>query len=112
MSKLLRTTAPTPTLFIRLLVGGVFLSEGIQKFLFGDAQGAGRFARIGIPAPDVVGPVRRRRGGCLWRVSNHWIADAVSCDSTDHRHFHSDYFNEAADSAQPRILGIQSAEIG
>jgi putative oxidoreductase len=56
MSKLLRTTAPMPTLLVRLLVGGVFLSEGIQKFLFADAQGAGRFARIGIPAPDVVGP--------------------------------------------------------
>jgi putative oxidoreductase len=56
MSGLLRTTAPPATLLVRLLVGAVFLSEGIQKFLFPDAQGAGRFARIGIPAPDVVGP--------------------------------------------------------
>jgi putative oxidoreductase len=56
MSGLLRTTAPPATLLVRLLVGAVFLSEGIQKFLFPDAQGAGRFAKIGIPAPDVVGP--------------------------------------------------------
>jgi putative oxidoreductase len=56
MSKLLRTTAPPATLLVRLLVGAVFLSEGIQKLLFPDAQGAGRFATIGIPAPDVVGP--------------------------------------------------------
>jgi uncharacterized membrane protein YphA (DoxX/SURF4 family) len=35
-----------------LLVGWVFISEGIQKFLFADALGAGRFARIGIPAPE------------------------------------------------------------
>src|SRR5690606_15693699 len=27
-----------------------------QKFLYADAQGAGRFARIGIPAPEVMGP--------------------------------------------------------
>jgi uncharacterized membrane protein YphA (DoxX/SURF4 family) len=36
-------------LLIRILVGWVFLSEGIQKFLFPAALGAGRFAKIGIP---------------------------------------------------------------
>jgi uncharacterized membrane protein YphA (DoxX/SURF4 family) len=41
---------------IRALVGPVFLSEGIQKFLFPDALGAGRFVKIGIPAPEVMGP--------------------------------------------------------
>jgi len=43
-------------LLIRLLVGAVFLSEGIQKFLFSGAVGAGRFAKIGIPSPEVMGP--------------------------------------------------------
>jgi uncharacterized membrane protein YphA (DoxX/SURF4 family) len=38
-------------ILIRLMVGLVFLEEGIQKFLFPAIQGAGRFARIGIPAP-------------------------------------------------------------
>jgi uncharacterized membrane protein YphA (DoxX/SURF4 family) len=56
MSKLLCTTAPPATLLVRLSVGAVFLSEGMQKFLFADAQGAGRFAKIGIPAPDLMGP--------------------------------------------------------
>jgi uncharacterized membrane protein YphA (DoxX/SURF4 family) len=37
------------------MVGGVFLSEGIQKFLFPD-QGAGRFAKIGLPNPEFLGP--------------------------------------------------------
>jgi uncharacterized membrane protein YphA (DoxX/SURF4 family) len=36
-------------LLIRILVGWVFLSEGIQKFLFQAALGTGRFAKIGIP---------------------------------------------------------------
>jgi uncharacterized membrane protein YphA (DoxX/SURF4 family) len=36
---------------IRLLVGWVFVSEGIQKFLFPAALGVGRFARIGISHP-------------------------------------------------------------
>ncbi len=38
------------------MVGLVFLSEGIQKFLFADAMGIGRFAKIGIPYPYFFGP--------------------------------------------------------
>jgi uncharacterized membrane protein YphA (DoxX/SURF4 family) len=38
------------------MVGGVFLSEGIQKFLFADALGVGRFIKIGIPAPHLLAP--------------------------------------------------------
>jgi putative oxidoreductase len=41
---------------VRILVGWVFLSEGIQKFLFPAALGVGRFAKIGIPAPQVMAP--------------------------------------------------------
>jgi putative oxidoreductase len=43
-------------LLIRVLVGWVFLSEGIQKFLFPAALGVGRFAKIGIPAPQLMAP--------------------------------------------------------
>jgi uncharacterized membrane protein YphA (DoxX/SURF4 family) len=43
-------------IIIRLLVGLVFLSEGIQKYLFPVADGAGRFAKIGIPHSDFFGP--------------------------------------------------------
>jgi putative oxidoreductase len=35
----------------------VFLSEGIQKFLFAAKLGAGRFAKIGLPNPDFLGPL-------------------------------------------------------
>ena len=49
------TQAPRATVLIRLMVGAVFFEEGIQKFLFPDLLGAGRFARIGIPAPEVMG---------------------------------------------------------
>jgi uncharacterized membrane protein YphA (DoxX/SURF4 family) len=43
-------------LLIRILVGWVFLSEGIQKFLFPDSLGIGRFVKIGIPWPQVLAP--------------------------------------------------------
>jgi putative oxidoreductase len=54
--QLIETNAPSSVFLIRLVVGGVFLSEGIQKFLYPAENGAGRFLRIGIPAPDVMGP--------------------------------------------------------
>ena len=44
-------------LLIRILVGWVFVSEGIQKFLFPAQLGAGRFEKIGIPSPHLMAPV-------------------------------------------------------
>lgn len=44
-------------LAIRLMIGGVFLLEGIKKFIFAEQWGAGRFMRIGIPAPHIMGPL-------------------------------------------------------
>lgn len=43
-------------LLVRILVGWVFLSEGIQKFLFSASLGVGRFAKIGIPWPQYSAP--------------------------------------------------------
>ncbi len=60
MWKLLRwaveSQTPRATVLVRLLVGAVFLSEGIQKFLFVDELGVGRFAKIGIPWPQFSAP--------------------------------------------------------
>jgi uncharacterized membrane protein YphA (DoxX/SURF4 family) len=44
------------TFFVRLSAGGIFLLEGMQKFLFADQLGVGRFIRIGIPLPHVMAP--------------------------------------------------------
>jgi uncharacterized membrane protein YphA (DoxX/SURF4 family) len=54
--KLLTTHAPAAVVLIRLMVGAVFLSEGIQKFLYPDEVGAGRFAKIGLPSPEILAP--------------------------------------------------------
>lgn len=40
---------------IRIMVGFVFLSEGIQKFLYPEIRGVGRFIKIGIPYPEFFG---------------------------------------------------------
>lgn len=41
---------------VRLVPGLVFLFEGIQKFIYADTLGAGRFMRIGIPHAAFWGP--------------------------------------------------------
>jgi putative oxidoreductase len=56
MRRLLATNAPASTILIRIVVGGVFLTEGIQKFLYPAELGTGRFAKIGIPMPETMGP--------------------------------------------------------
>lgn len=44
-------------ILIRLAVGlAVFFPEGLQKLLFPQLLGAGRFAGIGIPWPEFFGP--------------------------------------------------------
>lgn len=47
---LLHAEGPPAVIGVRLLVGLVFLSEGIQKFLYPNQLGPGRFEKIGIPA--------------------------------------------------------------
>ena len=49
-------TAQASVILVRLLVGWVFFSEGVQKFLFAAALGVGRFAKTGIPAPHFFAP--------------------------------------------------------
>lgn len=48
LRKINHTDSSKTTLLIRFMVGAVFLSEGIQKFLFPEYLGAGRFQKIGI----------------------------------------------------------------
>jgi putative oxidoreductase len=56
LRRIVDTSAPAGVILIRLMVGGVFLSEGIQKFLFPNDLGVGRFTKIGIPSPAFTAP--------------------------------------------------------
>lgn len=46
----------TPMILIRIVVGLVFLTEGILKFVLPGELGSGRFAHIGLPFPQVLAP--------------------------------------------------------
>jgi putative oxidoreductase len=53
------TEGPKSTVLLRLMAGGVFLWEGILKFVYAN-QGIGRFTKLGMPFP-------------------HFTADSVAC---------------------------------
>jgi len=46
-----------PMILIRVIVGLVFLTEGILKFLHPGELGSGRFAHIGLPLPYITAPL-------------------------------------------------------
>src|SRR5690606_10917255 len=55
LKRILQTDHSKTTIIIRLMVGLVYLSEGIQKFLFPVLRGSGRFEKIGLPSPEFLG---------------------------------------------------------
>ena len=68
-----------PMILIRVIVGVVFLTEGILKFVYPGELGTGRFAHIGLPFPQflapIVGAVEIVAGGAL--VLGFYAGDAA-----------------------------------
>ena len=68
-----------PMILVRVIVGVVFLTEGILKFLYPGELGAGRFAHIGLPFPHVlaplVGSIEIAAGGAL--ILGFYAGDAA-----------------------------------
>jgi putative oxidoreductase len=68
-----------PMILIRIIVGVVFLTEGILKFVYPGELGAGRFAHIGLPMPHLlapfVGAAEIAAGGAL--ILNMFAGDAA-----------------------------------
>lgn len=54
--RIIETHAPAAVILIRLTIGGTFLSEGIQKFLYPAEVGAGRFAKMGYESAEILAP--------------------------------------------------------
>jgi len=55
IDKILNLQSSTPAaVLIRVIVGYVFFVEGIQKYLYPDTLGIGRFIKIGLPMPHLM----------------------------------------------------------
>ena len=86
LRRVMTTTAPASVILIRVVVGGVFFSEGIQKFLFPNDLGVGRFVKIGIPAPEAMGSFRRHSRDRLWLANRPRSIDETGSHPTHHRY--------------------------
>jgi len=66
-------------ILVRVIVGAVFLTEGILKFVYPGELGAARFAHIGLPFPHVlaplVGSIEIAAGGAL--ILGFYAGDAA-----------------------------------
>ncbi len=54
---LLSTEDRGEVILIRILVGWIFLSQGVQRFLFPETRGSGLFEHHRIPLPELSAPV-------------------------------------------------------
>ena len=91
-------------ILIRLLVGLVFLSEGIQKFLFPAALGVGRFEKIEDRVSTFLRAICGLGGNCVRRPACTWpIDEARLCPASD-RHMHGDRDHQNSDSDETGIL--------
>src|SRR5580704_13191887 len=80
------TTGPESTLLLRLMAGGVFLWEGILKFVYAN-QGVGRFTKLGMPYPhftasfvgwlEIVGGVLLLSGLLTRLIAIPFIAEMI-----------------------------------
>ena len=52
MDKLFKTNDIKGFIIVRLILGYVFLVAGLQKFIFPDDMGSGRFIDMGFPFPE------------------------------------------------------------
>jgi putative oxidoreductase len=52
MDRIIKTNPDRAIILIRLMVGAVFLSEGLQKFIYPVSRGSGRFENMGFPHPE------------------------------------------------------------
>src|SRR2546425_748043 len=109
--RILVTSAPASVLLIRLIVGAVFLSEGIQKFLFPADLGVGRFVKIGIPAPQVtapfVGVVEIVCGGLIMLG----LLTRFAAIPLNHRYLGGNSFNQNSHPAGAWILAVHCWQI-
>src|ERR1035441_7430204 len=92
-------------LLLRFLPGCVFLSEGIQKFLFPAALGAGRFEKIGIPAPQFMGPFVGRYRNRVRHLLNPWPLPDLRRLAFAYRYSGCDHDNQGSIAAQAGFLG-------
>jgi len=90
-----------PMILVRVIVGLVFLTEGILKFVHPAELGSGRFAHIGLPFPYVLAPIV---GAVEIAAGAAVILNLFAGDS------HRDPDHEGANSSREAFWSISASE--
>ena len=99
-----KADAPRSVILIRFMVGGVFLSEGIQKFLF-PASGRGQIHNHRNSRAGHHGAVCWNGRDCLRRSGDHWPGDATGLDSAHRDDQRGDCDDENPDMGEQGRVG-------
>jgi uncharacterized membrane protein YphA (DoxX/SURF4 family) len=54
MYKLIKTDQASTTILVRLMIGAVFLSEGVQKFIFPEQRSTDQFETLGFAEAEIM----------------------------------------------------------
>lgn len=95
--KIVRTDKSKTTIIIRLMVGTIFLSEGIQKFLFPTIRGVGRFEKMGFSNPDIWGNLVGFCEILMWFIIAFRSSHSCSCIRYAHQYVSSHNYNKNSD---------------
>ncbi|MDS1031596.1 DoxX family protein [Porphyromonadaceae sp. NP-X] len=94
-SFILTTVSDNRSLLPRLIVGLIFLSEGIQKFLFPELLGTGRFEKIGFIDPAFwayfAGTFE-----IMWYFYSYWAVHENCSHTITNYHVDRFYYNQMA----------------
>ncbi len=99
----LQSAVPAAVL-IRVIVGYVFFVEGVQKFLFPDTLGVGRFIKIGIPMPHLMVNISGGGGNYLRGLVGDWFIHKALYDTTHYQYYGCHYINQGHDVCPKRVL--------
>ena len=104
MKRLISTSAPAAVLLIRLMVGAVFVSEGIQKFLFPAGSGRRPICENRYSFAGIRRAIRRLFRDCLRGSGASWTTDPPRGDSAHYCYAHRDRYYENPNSYERWIL--------
>ena len=112
--RLLSTSAPASAVLVRLLVGSIFLSEGIQKFLYPAELGGRALCKNRYSRSGNHGTVRWWMRNFLRRPVDNWTANPAGSHGVAHRYQRRDCLNENSSPSRPWLLGplaLQTASL-
>ena len=93
---ILSTLDDNKVILIRIIVGLIFLTEGIQKFLFPELLGTGRFLKIGFSNPAFWAYFTGSFEIICSIFYSAWLIRQSSINTTNDHHDNCFYHNQMA----------------